>query len=144
MIAPVVVVDASIAISWFIAEPHTPQSRRLLGAEIRLAAPDLVLAEAASGLRRKERMNVISEAAVRDAITSLVRTFSPLVPSSQLVADAVVLSQRLNHNVYDCIYVIASRMLSAPFVTNDRKLVRKLADTEHATHAIHLDDWSPP
>jgi hypothetical protein len=135
------VVDSSTAIKWFTIEPGSSKALRLLEQGYRLGAPDLVIAETANALRRKERMNALAATAVVEAVSGMARLFDELVPSKALVADAIAMSQSLDHSVYDCLYVAACRNLGAPLITSDGRFVRKLARTPYAKHVIRLDDW---
>ena len=49
------VVDASVAIKWFVPEIHAEAARRLLREGITLLAPDLIWAEVANALWRMRR-----------------------------------------------------------------------------------------
>jgi len=49
------VVDASIAVKWLIAEPHSHEARRLLAPRIDLHAPDFILTEVANVIWKKAR-----------------------------------------------------------------------------------------
>jgi predicted nucleic acid-binding protein len=48
-----IVVDASVAVKWFIHEPDRPAARRLLVPQSRLIAPDLIVAEVASAMWKR-------------------------------------------------------------------------------------------
>ena len=50
-----VVVDASVAIKWFVPEIHAQAARRLLREGVALLAPDLIWAEVANALWRQWR-----------------------------------------------------------------------------------------
>lgn len=137
------VVDSSAAIKWFTIEPDSDKALLLLGSGLRLAAPDVVLAETANALRRKERMGVMAASTVVTAMIGMPGLFEDLVPSKELISDAVALSQSIDHSVYDCLYIVASRALRAPLITSDDKLVRKVAGTGDASRVTLLSNWSP-
>ncbi len=50
------IVDASVAIKWFSQEQGSPQAEALLEGSEQLLSPDFVLAEIASGLVKKVRL----------------------------------------------------------------------------------------
>lgn len=51
-----IVVDASVALKWFLIEPGAEEARRLVETEIMLLAPDLLVAEVCNGAWRAARM----------------------------------------------------------------------------------------
>lgn len=52
-----IVVDASVAIKWFIPEIHATAAGRLLEKNLKLLAPDLIFAEIGNILWKKCRLN---------------------------------------------------------------------------------------
>ena len=69
-----VVVDASVAVKWFIAEQWTEESRKLLAGRIDRHAPDLILAETTNVLWKKARRGEIKDPHAYDVVaTSVVR-----------------------------------------------------------------------
>jgi predicted nucleic acid-binding protein len=136
-----VVIDASVALKWFVNEPGAHQAQLLFAADIRRIAPDLALAEVANGLRRKERTNVLAASAVDLAVAGLARMFHLLEPSSPHVGEAAKLSRQLDHSVYDCLYLVIARHLSATLLTADARLVAKLGGTPLSAQVVALSDW---
>ena len=62
-----VVVDASVAIKWFVPEVHAETARCLLREGMTLLAPDLIWAEVANALWRKWREKELSAEAVQES-----------------------------------------------------------------------------
>lgn len=135
------IVDASVALKWFLREADTDQARRLLRPGIVRLAPDLVLAELANGLRRRERLKQMDKATVETAIDSAVRMFQSVAPLASLVSSAVHLSRTLDHSPYDCFYLALAIERGARLVTADAKFTAKLASSPHASHVVLLRDW---
>jgi predicted nucleic acid-binding protein len=48
----ILVIDASVALKWFVDEPRRDQTRDVLGSDFDLVAPDLILVEVANALRQ--------------------------------------------------------------------------------------------
>ncbi len=136
------VVDAGVAIKWFVNEAGSDRADLVLEKGARLFAPDLALAEIANGLRRKERMNALSAEATLKAIEVLPRLFQSLIPCYSHICEATRLSQELDHSVYDCLYLAVARALNAPLITADGKFTMKLAGTVYAANAVLLADWT--
>ena len=68
-----VVVDASVAIKWFVPEVHAEAARRLLREGMTLLAPDLIWAEVANALWRKWREKELPAEAVQEILTDFRR-----------------------------------------------------------------------
>lgn len=116
------VVDTSVALKWVLEEEGTDQALRLLTRT--LVAPELLQAEVANSLTKRVRGRELAlEQAVRafDKVMTLIR----LVPGSEFGEAALGLSLTLNHSVYDCYFLAASKKLG-PLVTADRVFALKV------------------
>jgi predicted nucleic acid-binding protein len=123
----IVVVDASVAVKWFIQEPDRPAARRLLEPQSHLIAPDLIVAEVANAMWRR---TLAGEGHARQAsltAASLPRFFAWLLPLTPLAARAVEIAAELRHPVYDCFYLALAEREEAMLVTADRRLIERLA-----------------
>src|SRR5690242_5836406 len=106
------VVDAGIAVKWFILEPDSERATRLLenynkGTDD-LVAPDLLIPETANVFwKRAERGDITSQEA-EDNLRDLLALNLPLTASSLLAAKALVLAQAHHRAVYDCLYLALS------------------------------------
>lgn len=135
------VIDASAAIGWFLREEGVPDSGFLLDRHIKRLAPDLIFAEAANVLQRKVRTGELSLAHAETALTSLERSFDRVLPSRMLFRSAFDLSRKLDHSVYDCMYLAAALSVDESLlVTSDRKFLAKAqAAGEHGRiHTLEL------
>ena len=124
-------VDASVAIKWFLPESGNAGAENILTAflvgSVSLYAPDLLLIEAASALWR--RSVVLKELAPSDAkaiyrdLLTLPLNFQP---SERLAASAFSLAIAHRHSAYDSVYCALAAEMDCEFVTADRNLVSKL------------------
>lgn len=135
------IVDSSVALKWFLKEIDADKADDILRAERDLFAPDFLLAEVANGLRRQQRNAVISAESVNEAVAGLAGVFTELLPTGVLILDALLISQQLDHSIYDCLFLAASRMRDAQFVTADTAFVSKVSGTQDASRVIALADW---
>jgi predicted nucleic acid-binding protein len=136
-----IVVDASVAIKWFVHETDSDRAQWLFNPDVKRIAPDFALAEIANGLRRKERVGDMPQDAVRRSVASMPRLFHRLVTCSDVMTTSIRLSQALDHSVYDCIYLAVAQSLAAPLITADTKFVAKLASSPHAANVVLLSRW---
>jgi predicted nucleic acid-binding protein len=136
------VVDASIAVKWFIAEAYSDEAARLLEGERTLLAPELLYAEAANALWAVARRGDIGETDVRDALAVLAD--APLgVPASmrRLMPAAARLAHDLDHPVYDCFYLALAVQEQYPVVTADRRFHDKVRSHPYlADRILHIAD----
>ena len=119
------VVDASVALRWFVESPASTVARELLAGDEPLIAPDIVVAEVANAALKLVRSGEIEEnhgAAVPGAVGA---AFSALIPSRELASRAFRLARLLDHPIYDCLYLALSEIEGASFATADRKLFAK-------------------
>jgi predicted nucleic acid-binding protein len=123
----IVVVDASVAIKWFIEEPDRAAARRLLEPGNRLIAPELLVAEVSSAMWKRL---MAGEGDARQApltASSLPRFFARLVSIAPLAARALEIAAELGHPVYDCFYLALAESEDATLITADRRLIGRLA-----------------
>jgi predicted nucleic acid-binding protein len=88
-----VVIDASVAICWFVREAATERANGLIAATTNLVAPSLMLAELANTLWKKTRRGEIradlAEAGLRE-----IRRFVPqIVELPDLISPAFALAR---------------------------------------------------
>jgi predicted nucleic acid-binding protein len=121
-----VVVDASVAIKWIVAEEGHPEALRLSERQP-LIAPDWVLAESANVLWKKVRQGQLEGAQARLGLDFIRSAYAELVPSSELLDRALAIALEADHPVYDCLYVACSEQRDAELVTADTRLAGRFA-----------------
>ena len=131
-----VVIDASVAIKWVVAEAGTAHALELR--QRRLMAPDLLIAECANILWKKVRRGELLEQEALIAGGILRGADVALEPMSGLMEPALALAVRLGHPAYDCFYLALAEATAAAFVTADEVLVRrvKAAGLPVAVHGL--------
>jgi predicted nucleic acid-binding protein len=136
-------VDASVAVKWFVRPATSDLANELVFQQHDLSAPDLILIEFANALRKVVRAGVMPEAAAVTSLTMLPRFFSAMLPTSQLLPEALQIAWALQHPIYDCVYLTASRQLGLPLITADAAFIAKVAGTAYAQNVVLLADWKP-
>jgi predicted nucleic acid-binding protein len=137
------IVDASVAVKWFVSEADSLLADELSAGGHRLFAPDLIFTEVANALARKATAGFLSAAEACDCLHSLPYHFDDVIATSELIDSALENACALRHPVYDLIYLEAARRLNAQLVTADRRLAGKLAGTQFARYVMLLSDWEP-
>ena len=98
------------------------EARQLLAHRITLHAPDFILTEAANVIWKKARRQEIADAQpYLDELARLADVIA-LAPAADLVAHASAIALRIDHPVYDCLYLACAEVEGAPLVTADRRL----------------------
>ena len=120
------VVDASVAIKWFVGEAQSELAVLLL--DHALAAPDLLGPECANVLWKKVTRGEIDTAEAETIAAALEASGVVLHPTWPLLHDAAVMACALGHPAYDCFYLALAGRLQAPLVTADSRLVALARD----------------
>jgi predicted nucleic acid-binding protein len=136
-----VVVDASVAVKWFVEEPGREQAISVLGAAER-QAPDLIVVEVGNVAWKKASRGEITDAQARFICASLRRYFTVLHRSEALIDRAIQLALRLRHPIYDCLYLACAERAGVRLVTADQKLLAMLAGTSLAPLAVRVDAFT--
>lgn len=136
-----IVVDASVAVKWVVAETGSDDAVRLRS-EFDFLAPDLIVAECANILWKKAARRELTRVEAVLASKLVTRSGVRLVNLSGLGEVATALAIDLGHPAYDCVYLALARERSCRFVTADRRLVtvvRQRAPADLAALCISLD-----
>jgi hypothetical protein len=136
------VVDANVAVKWFIQQSGSDHARRVQTHKEPLIAPALLVAETASGLWRHVRRGDVLASQARIALVGLPKWFGELVDDQLLAPRAMDLAVELDYSPYDCIYLALSLARSAPLVTADKRFINRLANSRYSQHVVHLTDWT--
>ncbi len=122
-----IVVDASVAVKWFIPEVHSEAAKRVLEADHELIAPELILAEVASALWKKRRRGELPADAARDMFADFRRYPIRMVRLTPLSEAAYRIAERLERSVYDCFYLALAEHSDGSLLTADRRFYEAAA-----------------
>jgi predicted nucleic acid-binding protein len=118
------VIDASVAVKWFVDEARSAEARAVLASGQSIIAPDLIIAETCNAAWKKVRRGDISQEQGEAMVRALPLSFDRLAPTAPLSERALELARRFDHPTYDCFYVALAESESAVLVTDDDKLIR--------------------
>ena len=119
-----IVLDASVAVAWFLPEQHASFAAGLVAARRELTAPDIIVAEVGNALTKAFRRGDIKQPRVVAAIQHLSSGIVELQPSVPLLSDAADLACRLRCSVYDAAYLELARRRRISIVTDDARLAQ--------------------
>ena len=138
-----VVLDASIAMKWYIREDDSDSAQGILDSEVLFLAPDILFVEVAGALIWQNRVyKQISKDDVLVAVDHLLRLGIEAVSSVILLGKAVEISLALGHPIKDCFYVALAERWKTVLVTADLQLYDKLKKSKWAESATTLADVS--
>ncbi len=140
------VIDASVAIKWYLPEEDHAQAKSLLdwarSGEMEFHVPDLLYCEAANILWKRVRRGELTETESSAIASALLEVPKTVRPSEILLPAALQMSCILDHPAYDCFYLALADFLGSSLITADRKLVNALVGTPWQQvvvliHSIH-------
>lgn len=134
------VVDASVAIKWFVDETLHENARQILIDREKLHAPDLLIPEVGNIVWKKMMKGEIEEKQAKSIVSSLHDLPITIHTSAELVDRALQIAISVKHSVYDCLYLACAEALGGRLVTADERLKRILADTTLSTICRNLGD----
>lgn len=126
------VIDSTVAVKWLFEEPGSAEARRLLDRGEVLVGPDLLAVEFTNVAWKLARTGKATPSHAEMAVAILPTVIAHFHSSLALTGEALALGRRLDHPVYDCVYLALARSLGAKLVTADRRLVARLAETDLA------------
>ena len=129
-----VVVDASVAVKWVLAEELTDKARSLLRASAGrpIIAPPHLHSEVANAIYQRVRTTDptkhISEAEATGALNRFLRFRIELRTEAALYQQALLFARthRLP-SIYDSLYVVLAQMTNAELWTGDQRLLRAVS-----------------
>jgi predicted nucleic acid-binding protein len=123
------IVDASVAIKWFIDEPGSAAARRLWRYEPDLVAPDLIVPEVCNAAWRKVRLGESDPVQAKEIALRLRDGVLEFRATAPLAPRAIELALDLDHPVYDCFYMALADAEEVRLVTADQRLQSCLRNT---------------
>ena len=144
-----IVVDASVAVKWFLKEKYSDHAITLLTLQHKLVGPTLAMYEVASAFSRALKRGDIDtdEAtncrdrwlyAIKSSVLRLEHDNRDIVRASELAA-------KLAHPFADCVYLALAERLDATLVTADAVFIEKHQKGDrvihvHDVHSLFLAD----
>ena len=135
-----VVVDASVAVKWFVPEIYTDAARRLLREGMTLLAPDLIWAEVANALWRKWRDKELSAEAVQSILTDFRRYPLRIHSGESLYDEAWPVAQGSGRTFYDSLYLALAMSKGCLLVTADQRFFNAVKDTPRGQHCLWVEN----
>jgi predicted nucleic acid-binding protein len=126
-----IVVDASLAVKWFLEESGSGTAQQILVLHSgQISVPDLFIIEVMAVLVRNANMHKTAQIAIREHIEDFAAMFSTgIIKHAQAlppqIAAAANLALDLGHPLKDCIYLTLAMELGCDLVTCDARFAAK-------------------
>jgi predicted nucleic acid-binding protein len=136
------VVDASVAIKWYVPEPESEAAIQLLAEDCSLFSPDLLFPEVGNIVWKKIQRREISRDDGHGILLALSRTRIAVHASSKfrLADHALEVATATMSSFYDSLYVSLAALTGFPLVTADRRLLKRLDHGPFARHLVWVED----
>lgn len=134
------VVDASVAIKWFLPEAHSEAALRLCAPSYRLHVPALMTLELGNVLAKKIRRGELTRAEGEEVLKEL--RYLPLQrhADERLFPVAYQLALDTQRSLYDCLYLALAEAVDGVMVTADRKFYTSLTGGVYGRRVVWVED----
>jgi predicted nucleic acid-binding protein len=134
------VIDASVAIKWFLPERYSINAIRLLDAGHELVAPDLIFPECGNVLWKKWLRQELEPDVIPILLADYCRMNLRIVPTYSLTDEASRIAVTWRRSFYDSIYLALAVVCNGRMVTADEKLCNALKNTPMAERVVMIGD----
>jgi predicted nucleic acid-binding protein len=139
------VIDASIAIKWYLPEVYSTEARLLVEGKqftkySRMHVPDLFFPECGNILWKRQRRGEMSAEKVAAVIEALLALPFVVHSHSPLIQAAMAIATNTESSVYDSLYVALAIREQTQLVTADEKLYKALQRSPLAAHLLWAED----
>ncbi len=135
------VVDASVALKWVLVEPDSALAEEVLFSP--LVAPDWWRIEVANGLWKAFDRDEIDLDEARAGLARFADVAVETEDALGLLDEAMILAARLDHAIYDCLYLALAIRRDTRLVTADGKFAKTVlrAGPDLAVRVVMLGDF---
>lgn len=135
------VVDASVAVKWFVEEDDTNRALLLTNGAEEIHCPHLLASEVGSALWRKVLQGQLEFGDARAGMESLARMPINWHADEALGVDCLQLAFAHDRTVYDSMYLALANRLNARLVTADLRFANALAATDASSMVLRLRNY---
>ena len=134
------VVDASVAVKWYVPEIHSAEASKLLNNANDLHVPDLAYAEFGNVLWKKVNRGELSRDDAADILVELSAVPWAVHASAPILSEALEIALDFGRTVYDSLYLATANLLGCQAVVADDRLHNSLQSTPLAQLVLHVRD----
>jgi predicted nucleic acid-binding protein len=134
------VVDASVAIKWYLPEEHSAHAERLLLLPVELHCLDLLFAETGNILWKYTLRAECSHGKAVTILKELQMLPLKIWDTPWLAMEALDIALRTKRSFYDSLYLALAIKTESQMVTADLKLYNALRATKLKKHILWVED----
>jgi predicted nucleic acid-binding protein len=121
-----VVVDASVAVKWFLEEQDSDRVAHLLHGQQALCAPQIIFLEVFSAFCKRARVGSLKKATAKKLCDRWFLggqdIFAEIFPPALFIQQAYTIALEYNHALPDCFYLAVALQEHLPLLTFDVRL----------------------
>jgi predicted nucleic acid-binding protein len=137
-----IVVDASVALKWFIPEVHSADARQWRNSLHELHTLAIFFdIEVANTLWKKIQRSELSGADAAQILALLPVLPLARYPEGPLLPSALIIASQLQRTVYDSLYLALAVELDGRMVTADQRLYNSVSATSLANRIVWVADF---
>jgi predicted nucleic acid-binding protein len=114
------IVDASVAVKWFVNEDRAAAARQVLRAGS-IAAPEFILLELYHSLWNLARRSQFLMRDIEPSIRRAREAFDTFARQEDLFQEASTFAQAYSQPIYDCLYIAHAQRERMTLITADEK-----------------------
>ncbi|NEU71305.1 type II toxin-antitoxin system VapC family toxin [Hassallia byssoidea VB512170] len=134
------VLDASIAIKWFVPEVYSDAARRLLASNHTFLAPDFFYPEVGNVLWKRVRRKEDTADNARQTLADLNAFPIEVYLSQPLMPLALDIALETDRAVYDCLYLALAITQRCQMVTADEKFYNALSTSTYVNNLLWVEN----
>ncbi|PHM09352.1 type II toxin-antitoxin system VapC family toxin [Nostoc sp. 'Peltigera malacea cyanobiont' DB3992] len=134
------VLDASIAIKWFIPEVYSDAARRLVASNHTFLVPDFFFPEVGNVLWKRVRRGEDTAENARQILADLNAVPIEVYLSQPLMPLALDIALQTDRAVYDSLYLALAITQQCQMVTADEKFYNALKTSSYASNLLWVEN----
>lgn len=134
------VLDASIAIKWFIPEVYSDAARRLVASNHTFLVPDFFFPEVGNVLWKRVRRGEDTAENARQILADLNAVPVEVYLSQPLMPLALDIALQTDRAVYDSLYLALAITQQCQMVTADEKFYNALKTSSYASNLLWVEN----
>lgn len=137
----ILVVDASVAVKWYVEEEFSEDAARLLSDGHELHVPELIYPEFGNILWKKVRRGEAKSMECRNIVDRFRRLAVDVHSHQELLKAAYIGAELTGQTVYDWTYLALAVSLKCKFITADQRFFKSLKGSSMARHLLWIEDF---
>lgn len=134
------VVDASVAIKWFIPEIHSEVALQVRRSRDRLHVPAFMTLELGNVIAKKIRRGEITREDGKTILKELRHLPFQRHADERLFPAAYELALDTQQSLYDCLYLALAEAVDGRMITADRKFYKALTGGPYSQRLVWVED----